>query len=398
MSWDLQSLDFTSAFLQGEEIQRKIFLRPPRDVCGRAEVWALKKCIYGLNDAPRSWYKKVNSALLKLGGVQSAYDSALYIWHNEDGTVKGIIGSHVDDFIYSGNQLFQVEVIKQLKIMFKIGEECSGSFKYVGLSVVQDRDGVKLNQDDYVSCVEPIVITKERSENPDCELTSEERSDLKRLAGQMIWAASQTRPDVSYETCRMSNPGKHPTVKMILEANKTVTKLKKKSVSIRFKDLGSPQDVSVEVYSDATHASLEDGASQGGFIIFLRGRNGRTVPVSWQSKRLHRVTKSPLASETLALGEGADAGFLIASMMKEVFGLKSESPIHCITDSSSLVETLHTSKSVSDRRLRVDISRLREMTQKEEITVSWVKGKFQLSDALTKNTASTVGLLDAIRA
>ena len=83
-------------------------------------------------------------------------------------------------------------------------------------------------------------------------------------------------------------------------------------------------------------------------------------------------------------------------MFKEVFGLKSLPTIHCITDSSSLVQTLHTSRVVSDRRLRVDIARLREMTQNGEISVSWIKGKFQLSDALTKNTASTVRLLDAI--
>ena len=77
----------------------------------------------------------------------------------------------------------------------------------------------------------------------------------------MIWAASQTRPDVSYETCVMSNQGKHPTVKMIGAANKAVAKLKKKSVSIRFKNIGKPQQMKVKVYSDATHASLHDGSS-----------------------------------------------------------------------------------------------------------------------------------------
>ena len=212
----------------------------------------------------------------------------------------------------------------------------------------------------------------------------------------MIWAASQTRPDVAYETCIMSNTGQHPTVKMIKEANKAVAKLKSKSVSINYKNLGDPKKLKVRVYTDATHMSLQDEASQGAFIVFVEGKSERTVPIIWQSKRLQRITKSPLSSETLALGEGADAGFLISSMIREVFVLPSMPAINCITDSDSLVQHLHTTKKAVDRRLRCEISRIKEMVNNQEITVTWCSGKSQLSDCLTKNTASTSSLLNAI--
>ena len=42
----------------------------------------------------------------------------------------------------------------------------------------------------------------------------------------MVWVTSQTHPDLSFETCIMSNAGKYPTVKTIHEANKAVRKLK----------------------------------------------------------------------------------------------------------------------------------------------------------------------------
>ena len=42
------------------------------------------------------------------------------------------------------------------------------------------------------------------------------------------------------------------------------------------------------------------------------------APIAWQSKKIHRVTKSPLASETLSLSEVADAGFTIALMVQEI--------------------------------------------------------------------------------
>ena len=44
------------------------------------------------------------------------------------------------------------------------------------------------------------------------ELTTEEKEELKILCNQ-IWSVSQTRPDVSYETCAMSNIKKYPTKK-----------------------------------------------------------------------------------------------------------------------------------------------------------------------------------------
>ena len=49
---------------------------------------------------------------------------------------------------------------------------------------------------------------------------------------------------------------------------------------------------------DATHTSLPCGASQGAQIVFLCGNN-RAVPIAWKLKKLERVSKSPMASETM---------------------------------------------------------------------------------------------------
>ena len=54
------------------------------------------------------------------------------------------------------------------------------------------------------------------------------------------------------------------------------------------------------MYGDETHASLRSGASQGAELVFLRGNN-RAVTITWKSKKLERVTKSSMASETMAL-------------------------------------------------------------------------------------------------
>ena len=142
---------------------------------------------------------------------------------------------------------------------------------------------------------------------------------------------------------------------------------------------------------------MGDGSSQGGFIIFVGGICGKVIPIFWQSKKLNRVTKSPLASETLALSEAADAAFLLSKILQEVFNTSTFPMIECFTDNASLTETLHTSNIVSDRRLRVDIHRLREMVAKQEISVHWIEGKEQIADCLTKRGASSNQLLEILQ-
>ena len=246
-----------------------------------------------------------------------------------------------------------------------------------------------IDQSPYTKDLKEIILTAERKKQTDHRLTVKERNLLRSVCGQVLWATSQTRPDVAFEGCQISNYGNEATVKSILEANKAVRKLKNDSLKITYPSLGDPAAVKVVVYADGSHASLPNGASQGGSIVFLVGQNNKAAPMSWKSKKLTRVTKSPLATEVSAVADAADHGFLMASMVKELFNLKEIPPINLITDSYSLKQHLASDKTISDPRLRVDIARLREMIEIGEVSVMWVSGQFQLADCLTKRGAST---------
>ena len=108
---------------------------------------------------------------------------------------------------------------------------------------------------------------------------------------------------------------------------------------------------------------------QGGNIIFIEGKNKKFTSIIWQTKEFDRVTKSHLASETLALAlaEATEAGYLVAKMVQEIFQLSTLQIIECLTDNASLCETLKTSTTASDKKLRVDIALLREMVDRKEI-------------------------------
>ena len=390
--WVIHSLDISSAFLQGDSLKRDVFLKPPGEVCPKTHLWKLKRCIYGLNDAPRSWYIKVKNELIELGGRICMYDPALFIWHHKN-TLIGILGSHVDDFMFCGDARFHTDVIEGVKKKFKISAEASSSFKYVGILITQNENGIKINQSDYIQSMKEVEIRK--NARNDEKLNKEELSQLRSISGQISWVASQTRPDISFECCKIANYGKNPDISYLKQANKTLRKLKNQNIDINIPNIGDMMKVEIICYTDATHASLSCGSSQGAFIIFLHG-NGKVVPLSWQSKKLTRVTKSPLASETLALGDGADASFLIGSLIKEIFLLPNMPKIRCMTDNKSLFDTLKTTNVTKDMRLRVDIARLRQMEEKQEICVEWVEGKLQLADCLTKAGASSQALLEVL--
>ena len=48
-------------FLQGDKLEREIFLRPSSNICPESQVGKLKGCIYGLNDVLHLWYKRVKN-------------------------------------------------------------------------------------------------------------------------------------------------------------------------------------------------------------------------------------------------------------------------------------------------------------------------------------------------
>ena len=333
---------------------------------------------------------------MKLGGKVSQFDNALFLWHNEDGSIIGILALHVDDFVYCGTSNWHHTVIQKLLSAFRISKKEQGCFRYIGLNVVQTRNSIYIDQNNYIDELKTIEIESERALQKDELLNQMEKTALRRLSGQLLWITANTRPDAAFDSCCVSNYGKEPTVKNILAANKAVKKVKNTAIRIVFPDLGNPEHWKILVYGDATHASLPSGASQGAYLVFIDGGKG-IAPIAWRSKKLDRVTKSPLASETMALAEAADAGHFVAAMIQEIFGLKQKCKVVCFTDNKSLKDHLETSNIVSDLRLRVDMARLKEMVQMEEITINWVEGKRQLADSLTKYNASAALLAKVLK-
>lgn len=150
-------------------------------------------------------------------------------------------------------------------------------------------------------------------------------------------------------------------------------------------------------FCDASHANLPDGFSSAeGYIIFLTDNAGRCCPLAWGSKKIRRVVKSSLAAETLSLVDAIDVAMYLKHILSEV--LQSDDiAIRCHVDNKSLWDNVHSTKSVSEKRLRIDMASIKEMLHTKEIkSIHWTPASGQLADCFTKRGACCGKLLNII--
>ena len=401
MGWEAKTIDIKAAFLQGDQIEREVIIKPPREAESPGILWKLKKCVYGLSDASRNWYFSVRKLLKTHGCQQSSSDPGLFFWH-DDGQLGGIIIVHVDDFIWSGKPKFEIDIIEKIRSTFLCGKEAEKSFRYIGLDIQHTENGIALHQQTYIDEIKPISIAPSRSVRKNDDLNQDEMSLLRESIGQFNWVATQSRPDISYDVMDLSMSIKNAKIEHLSQANKVLKKLKGENSVILFPRLGKLEDIRLAVFSDASYANLSDGVSSAeGYVILMIGSNGKCCPIAWTSRKIRRVVKSTIAAETLAMVDGLDMTLYLVATLQEVLGypVNSDSiPINCYIDNKSLYENIYSTKLVSEKRLRIDIASVKQMIERKEIDkVQWVKTSQQISDCLTKRGANCKKLLDIIK-
>ena len=388
--WKINSIDIKTAFLQGERIQREVFLKPPKEANAPGKIWKLNKCVYGLADASLMWYERVKKTLLECGGKVSDIDPAIFYWHDKNG-LAGILAVHVDDFLWAGSKAFETIIIR-IRKMFNVGKEACNSFKYIGLELSQNDEKIILSQKDYTGMLKIVSVDKNREKTS--PLSANEQSILRSKVGQLLWLSKQSRPDIAFDVTMLASRLHVGTVEDIIKLNKVIRKVQAENVSLNFHDLG--KDVELLLFSDASYGNLQNDGSQGGHAVFLRGSNGKINPVTWQSKRIRRIARSTLASEALSLVDGLDTVISIGVLLSELMYNKGKSviPIKCFIDNNDLFQAIHSDKDVSERRLRREINGIKEIIKNKDIdNVYWIPTNNQLANVLTKHGASGQNLL-----
>ena len=393
--WNCNSIDIKSAFLQGKEIEREVYLSPPKEYTNEGKVWLLKKTVYGLNDAPKHWYLRVREELKKLKVTVSKYDAGLFFYHIK-GDLHGILVTHVDDFLWGGSHKFVENVIKTLHNVFIVGTVNKYAFKYLGLNLKEKESSIDISQKEYIEQIQP--MTYEKSKTKHDKLDQIEVRNLRTLIGQLNWIATQTRPDLLYECCDLLGKIKYATIEDAKRANKVLKKLKEENISVKVNTIESFVDTKLLVFHDASFANMAGSGSQGGYVIFLSDVFANKVtPIAWQSHRLKRVVNSTIGAETMALIEASGKAYWLRCMISEIVPSFSV-PIHCFTDSKTLYHAIKSTKQITDKRLSIDLAMIKEKLESKEIDhINWISNENQLADCLTKRGANCEKLLATLR-
>ena len=80
----LRKIDISGAVLQAKQLDREVFLQPPKDIKREGYVWQFKKPFYGLNDASRKFWLRVKKKFNEIGLRKLDGDEAIY-YENEKG-------------------------------------------------------------------------------------------------------------------------------------------------------------------------------------------------------------------------------------------------------------------------------------------------------------------------
>ena len=97
--WPVTSFHIKTAFLQGKDLERTAFVRPPKEAQTN-KIWQLQKCVYGLVYASRYWYVKIRKELRKSEGRPSKLDQGIFYFYNRRKMIV-TVSLFVDDLLWA---------------------------------------------------------------------------------------------------------------------------------------------------------------------------------------------------------------------------------------------------------------------------------------------------------
>ncbi|CAI7755844.1 unnamed protein product [Closterium sp. NIES-53] len=138
--YELHSLDFSTAFLQGS-LHEEIWLRRPLGFTGTfppGTQWSLRRPVYGLRQAPREWHDTLRTTLAALGFAPSTADPSLFL-RTDTSLSPFYILVYVDDLVFA---TADTAGLAHMKSELQKRHTCTdlGELRsYLGLQITRDR-------------------------------------------------------------------------------------------------------------------------------------------------------------------------------------------------------------------------------------------------------------------
>ncbi|CAI7910998.1 unnamed protein product [Closterium sp. NIES-54] len=309
--YELHSLDFSIAFLQGS-LHEEIWLRRPPGFSGlfpAGTQWSLRRPVYGLRQAPLEWHDTLRTTLSALGFAPSNAEPPLFL--RTDTTLPPFyVLVYVDDLVFA---TADTEALAHVKSELQSRHTCTDVGEltsYLGLRITRDRAQrtITLTQSHMVQQVlqrlgftysspqsTPLPTDHSLSAPPSDE-SVEPSGPYPELVGCLMYLMTCTRPDLAYPLSLLARyvaPGRHQKVHW--EATKRVLRYLCSTLGMGLV-LGGRARVFLTGHADASW--VDDLATQRSSQSYTFSLGSGSV--SWRSTRSSSVLSSSCEAEIYA--------------------------------------------------------------------------------------------------
>ncbi|CAI7865520.1 unnamed protein product [Closterium sp. NIES-53] len=211
--YELHSLDFSTAFLQGT-LHEEIWLRRPPGFTGTFRActkWSLRWPVYGLRQALREWHDTLRTTLAALAFAPSTADPSLFL-RTDTSLPLFYVLVYVDDLVFATTN---TEALTLVKLELQKRHTCTylGELRsYLGLQITRDRARrtITLTQSHMVhqvlqrfgfqfSSPQPTPLSTSHSLSaPPSDESVEPSGPYPELVGCLMYLMTCTRPNLAY--------------------------------------------------------------------------------------------------------------------------------------------------------------------------------------------------------
>ncbi|CAI5483929.1 unnamed protein product [Closterium sp. Yama58-4] len=393
--YELHSLDFSTAFLQGS-LHEEIWLRRPPGFTGSVPPgtqWRLQRPVYGLRQAPREWHDTLRTTLAALGFAPSTADPSLFL-RTDTSLPPFYILVYIDDLVFATADTAALAHVKSELQRRHTCTDLGELTSYLGLRITRDRARrtITLTQSHMVQQIlqrfrftysspqsTPLPTGHSLSALPSDE-SVEPSGPYPELVGCLMYLMTCTRPDLAYPLsilARYVAPGRHR--KEHMDAAKRVLRYLCSTSGMGLV-LGGRDRVVLTGHSDASWADDQatQRSSQG--YTFSLGSSS----VSWRSTRSSFVLSSSCEAEIYATAMAAQELRWLTYLLTDL-GERPRSPPVLYVDNQAAIALCeehrleHRTKHIA---LRYFLAR--ELQQRGQLRLRYVATEANLADVFTK--------------
>lgn len=397
----LRKFDVTTAFLNGH-LEEVLYMKQPEGYDdGSGKVLRLKKSLYGLKQASKSWNDEFVRALKTYGFEPTKADPCVFVLKEKDGSFIVVV-LYVDDGAIGGTN--EEKIDKFLNYLGQKFEITQGPMDmYLGIEIERFPDGsIFMHQNKYIldmlekfkigNDLNPVTVPADKNQNlsihdEDFEFKGKNFAQMpyREAIGRLLFLSMVTRPDISLAVGAASQFCEKPK-KVHWNAVKRIFKyiLGTTDYGLWFKAPPANEATwSISAFSDSDYAGDETTRkSTTGYIIFL----GDSV-ITWGSRKQNVVALSTTEAEYIAGCTCVQELVWVKRLIRELLCVRK---IECILyiDNQSAIQLIK--KPVFHRKtkhIEVRFHYIRDMYLKKKFTVEYINTDEQAADIFTKPLA-----------